>query len=201
MRVKNKKRYLEWKKKNEDEYGKEVFEFAERWADLMEVVRAAGRKIEDVYEELSDTANTNGITGMMYYVALKILVENWVYGDELKAAIMKNDSTESNLEIKNTNDTLNSTVESILMSDKELELYILFDKEEFKFKDERIKANISNVDKMIKVLKSIQNKTDIRKVVVIENINKFNRLNNDFKEIISNLFKYGRKKNICIVKI
>lgn len=201
MRVKNKKRYIEWKKKNEDEYGKEVFEFAERWADLMEVVRAAGRKIEDVYEELSDTANTNGITGMMYYVALKILVENWVYGDELKAAIMKNDSTESNLEIKNTNDTLNSTVESILMSDKELELYILFDKEEFKFKDERIKANISNVDKMIKVLKSIQNKTDIRKVVVIENINKFNRLNNDFKEIISNLFKYGRKKNICIVKI
>lgn len=89
MRVKNKKRYIEWKKKNEDEYGKEVFEFAERWADLMEVVRAAGRKIEDVYEELSDTANTNGITGMMYYVALKILVENWVYGDELKAAIMK----------------------------------------------------------------------------------------------------------------
>ena len=201
MRVKNKKRYIEWKKKNEDEYGKEVFEFAERWADLMEVVRAAGRKIEDVYEELSDTANTNGITGMMYYVALKILVENWVYGDELKAAIMKNDSTESNLEIKNTNDTLNSTVESILMSDKELELYILFDKEEFKFKDERIKANISNVDKMIQVLKSIQNKTDIRKVVVIENINKFNRLNNDFKEIISNLFKYGREKNICIVKI
>ena len=201
MRVKNKKRYLEWKKKNEDEYGKEVFEFAERWADLMEVVRAAGRKIEDVYEELSDTANTNGITGMMYYVALKILVENWVYGDELKAAIMKNDSTESNLEIKNTNDTLNSTVESILMSDKKLELYILSDKEEFKFKDDRIKANISNVDKMIKVLKSIQNKTDIRKVVVIENINKFNRLNNDFKEIISNLFKYGRKKNICIVKI
>ena len=201
MKVKNKKRYIEWKKKNEDEYGKEVFEFAERWADLMEVVRAAGRKIEDVYEELSDTANTNGITGMMYYVALKILVENWVYGDELKAAIMKNDSTESNLEIKNTNDTLNSTVESILMSDKELELYILSDKEEFKFKDERIKANISNVDKMIQVLKSIQNKTDIRKVVVIENINKFNRLNNDFKEIISNLFKYGRKKNICIVKI
>ena len=201
MKVKNKKRYIEWKKKNEDEYGKEVFEFAERWADLMEVVRAAGRKIEDVYEELSDTANTNGITGMMYYVALKILVENWVYGDELKAAIMKNDSTESNLEIKNTNDTLNSTVESILMSDKELELYILSDKEEFKFKDERIKANISNVDKMIQVLKSIQNKTDIRKVVVIENINKFNRLNNDFKEIISNLFKYGREKNICIVKI
>lgn len=89
MRVKNKKRYIEWKKKNEDEYGKEVFEFAERWADLMEVVRAAGRKIEDVYEELSDTANTKGITGMMYYGALKILVENWVYGDELKAAIMK----------------------------------------------------------------------------------------------------------------
>ena len=89
MRVKNKKRYIEWKKKNEDEYGKEVFEFVERWADLMEVVRAAGRKIDDVYEELSDTANKNGITGMMYYVALKILVENWVYGDELKAAIMK----------------------------------------------------------------------------------------------------------------
>lgn len=55
----------------------------------MEVVRAAGRKIEDVYEDLSDTANTKGITGMMYYVAFKIFVENWVYGDELKAAIMK----------------------------------------------------------------------------------------------------------------
>lgn len=201
MRVKNKKRYLEWKKKNEDEYGKEVFEFAERWADLMEVVRAAGRKIEDVYEELSDAANINGITGAMYYIALKILVENWEYGDELKVAIMKNDSTESNLEIKNTNDTLNSTVESILMSDKKLELYILSDKEEFKFKDDRIKANISNVDKMIKVLKSIHDKTNIRKVVVIENINKFNRLNNDFKEIILNLFRYGREKNICIVKI
>lgn len=89
MRVKNKRRYIEWKKKNEDEYGKEVFEFAERWADLMEIVRAAGRKIENVYEELSDAANINGITGAMYYIALKILVENWVYGDELKAAIMK----------------------------------------------------------------------------------------------------------------
>ncbi len=89
MRVRNKKRYIEWKKKNEDEYSKEVFEFAERWADLMESVRAAGRKIEDVYEELSDVANTNGITGVMYYVALKTLVENWIYGDELKTAIMK----------------------------------------------------------------------------------------------------------------
>ena len=89
MKVKNKKRYIEWKNENEDEYGKEVFEFAERWADLMEVVRSAGRKIDDVYEELSDVANTNGITGAMYYIALKILVENWVYGDELKAAIMK----------------------------------------------------------------------------------------------------------------
>ena len=30
----------------------------------------------NVYKELSDTANINGITGMIYYVALKTLIEN-----------------------------------------------------------------------------------------------------------------------------
>lgn len=165
MRVKNKKRYIEWKKKNEDEYGKEVFEFAERWADLMEIVRAAGRKIENVYEELSDAANVNGITGAMYYIALKMLVENWIYGDELKQAIIKNGATgiilKSNLGTKNNNyeiDALKSTVESVLMSGKELEVYILSDK--------RIKINmlIYNI-----LLQFIENGRSLR----YGNINKF----------------------------
>lgn len=90
MRAKNKKRYIEWKNKNIDEYSKEVFEFAERWADLMEKGMAVGKKIENTYEEFSNKANIKRITGIMYYKALKTLVKHWKYGSELKEAIIKN---------------------------------------------------------------------------------------------------------------
>lgn len=90
MKVKYKKRYIKWKEKIESEYSNEVFEFAERWAGMMEIEIRKGKKIKNIYQKLLDKANINGITGAMYFMGLKMLVECWKYGKELKEAIIKN---------------------------------------------------------------------------------------------------------------
>ena len=89
MKVKYKKRYIKWKEKIESEYSNEVFEFAEKWADMMEIEIRKGKEIKNVYQKLLDKAKINGITGMMYFMGLKMLVECWKYGKELKQAIIE----------------------------------------------------------------------------------------------------------------
>lgn len=89
MKVKYKKRYIKWKEKIENEYSNEVFEFAERWANMMEIEIRKGKEIKEIYQKLLDKANINGITGMRYFMALKMLVECWKYGKELKQAIIE----------------------------------------------------------------------------------------------------------------
>lgn len=76
--------YEKWKAKNTDPYGAECFRYAEAWADLMEKRLAAGEKIENFAKDTSHEANTDGITGFMYGMAVSILSKVWVHGEELR---------------------------------------------------------------------------------------------------------------------
>ena len=76
--------YQKWYDKNEDAYGRACFTYAEKWAELMEEAIDAGRKLEDIADDLSHTADTEGITGFMYGMAVSILANCWIHGEELR---------------------------------------------------------------------------------------------------------------------
>lgn len=73
---------------NQDFYGRGVYTYLERWADLMEAKIQNGVDPEAVIvnhaERLSHQADTDGITGFMYGCAVAILSEVWEYGDILR---------------------------------------------------------------------------------------------------------------------
>lgn len=78
-------KYAEWKTKNAaDPYGTACFTYAEAWADLIEKAMADGAKLEDVAEKLSHDADTEGITGFMYGMAVNILSMAWEHGEQLR---------------------------------------------------------------------------------------------------------------------
>ena len=83
------KEYKDWYDKNSDGYSRACFTFAERWAELLK------KKIEESDDEtmkvivgnareLSDEADTDGITGFMYGCAVSILSQCWKYGEYLR---------------------------------------------------------------------------------------------------------------------
>jgi hypothetical protein len=67
-----------------DPYGSRIFSYAEGWAKLLENEFAVGKKLEDVAEQTSRVADTDGITGFMYGTAVSILGSFWVHGDQLR---------------------------------------------------------------------------------------------------------------------
>lgn len=69
---------------NTDPYGRGVITFAERWARLMQVEIATGKKLEDVADSTSNEADTEGVTGFMYGAAVHTLASSWKYGDQLR---------------------------------------------------------------------------------------------------------------------
>ena len=76
-----------WKeglKNNQDPYGARIYSYALDWANLMEAEIANGKKLEDVADETSHIADTDGITGFMYGASVSILAQAWVYGDVLR---------------------------------------------------------------------------------------------------------------------
>ena len=78
--------YANWKATNEKDgigAGAEIFRYLEAWADLMEARMAEGEKLEDIVEETSRLADTNGITGSMYGFASSVLCQEWLHGNEL----------------------------------------------------------------------------------------------------------------------
>lgn len=84
MKVLNTEVYEKDKKEcNEDYYSRSVVIFAERWADLMEKELGEGSKIKDIALDLSHKADTVGISGFMYNMAIVFLSKHWVYGKEL----------------------------------------------------------------------------------------------------------------------
>jgi hypothetical protein len=76
--------YAEYVAKNSDPYGKGVVDYTERWVALMEGAIAGGKKLEDIAEETSHLADTDGITGFMYGCAMQALAHFWVHGEPLR---------------------------------------------------------------------------------------------------------------------
>jgi hypothetical protein len=67
-----------------DAYRKRIFEYAACWANLMEKHIASGEKLGDIAQATSEEADTDGITGFMYNVAVAILCDCWVHGEKLR---------------------------------------------------------------------------------------------------------------------
>lgn len=84
MEVSDEAAWQSWKDNNQDGYGAGVITFAERWARLMQVEMASGKKLEDIASATSHEADTDGITGFMYGAAISTLATSWVYGDQLR---------------------------------------------------------------------------------------------------------------------
>lgn len=89
MQTINQKEYDAWKAKQVDgngdpePYGLECFNFAERWANVMEKKMAKGEKLENIAKQTSyDVAD--GITGFMYGMAVSILSKCWIHGEQLR---------------------------------------------------------------------------------------------------------------------
>ena len=101
----NKKDPIGWQKfveMNDDPYGKACVDYAERWADLMEVKLVLGEKLETVAEKTSHDADTDGITGFMYGAAVSMLALCWEHGEELRrwhnlATQLKDEGEKANL--------------------------------------------------------------------------------------------------------
>jgi len=85
------KKYKEWKDNQNDGYGLACFSFAENWAKLMQK-EFTNHNIEnpdvlsmlEYAEKCSHDADTEGITGFMYGMAVTILAEHWKYGEALR---------------------------------------------------------------------------------------------------------------------
>lgn len=84
MQIANQENWNLYKTNNAEGYGKAILDYAERWADLIEAKIAEGAKLEDVAEETSREADTEGITGFMYGAAVKTLFDVWAHGDRLR---------------------------------------------------------------------------------------------------------------------
>ena len=77
--------YADWKAKNDDPYGGACFVWAETWANLMEVRISNGDEIVAMAEETShESSKGEGYTGFMYGMAVSILSECWIHGEELR---------------------------------------------------------------------------------------------------------------------
>lgn len=84
MNIKDEKVYQDWKDKNKDEYGACIFRYTEKWADLMEAEIDKGNALEKVAQDTSHTADTEGITGNMYGMAVHVLSICWIHGEQLR---------------------------------------------------------------------------------------------------------------------
>ncbi len=84
MKITNTIAWLEWMNNNTDEYGKAVVDYAKRWAELMEEKMEEGAKLEEIAQDTSRDADTEGITGFMYGAAVVILASCWEHGEQLR---------------------------------------------------------------------------------------------------------------------
>ncbi len=67
-----------------DPYGTGVITYCEVWANLMEQEIDSGKKLEDIAERTSRSADQEGITGFMYGCAVSILSKVWKHGEQLR---------------------------------------------------------------------------------------------------------------------
>ncbi len=76
--------WLKFRESNQDGYGSAVLAYAERWARLMQIEMAQGKRLEDVADAASSEADLEGITGFMYGCAVSMLSQCWKYGEQLR---------------------------------------------------------------------------------------------------------------------
>lgn len=76
--------YQSYKAKNSDPYGGAVVTYSERWAKLMQVEMANGKRIADMADQTSHAADIEGITGFMYGCAVQALAHYWKHGEALR---------------------------------------------------------------------------------------------------------------------
>lgn len=84
MELKDKALWEKGRANNTDPYGKASYDFAERWAELMEISMASGKQLADIAKDCSHRADTDGITGFMYGCAVGVLSSVWKHGEELR---------------------------------------------------------------------------------------------------------------------
>lgn len=65
-------------------YGERCYTYAKDWAELMEARMAKGETLESCAAVTSHEADTDGITGFMYGMAVSILAKCWEHGEELR---------------------------------------------------------------------------------------------------------------------
>jgi hypothetical protein len=86
MIIINVEEWSNWEKHNRDGgYGEAVLDFAEKWADLMEIRIGNGEELESVAKETSFQASKElGLSGFQYNAGVVMLVGCWKYGEELR---------------------------------------------------------------------------------------------------------------------
>ena len=83
MNTIDKNTYESWKSKQNHPYSKEIFSYAECWAELMEAELARGAVLENIALKTSREADRVGVSGFVYGAAVLVLSRCWVYGKEL----------------------------------------------------------------------------------------------------------------------
>lgn len=76
-----------------DVYNAYILRYAERWACLMEDRLTKGDTIEQCAKETSALADTEGISGYIYGVAVAALTQVWVHGEQFRHWIVKDTPT------------------------------------------------------------------------------------------------------------
>ena len=81
---KDRKAFDDWLAVNQDAYSRRCFTFAAHWANLMEKKMVEGAAIGDCADACCREADTDGITGFMYGMAVAILSKCWIHGEDLR---------------------------------------------------------------------------------------------------------------------
>lgn len=84
MKISDESIWNDWKKDNQEPYGKAIIDYAERWANLMEKEMYNGVPLEDIAEKTSHDADAEGITGFMYGASVLVLASCWEHGEQLR---------------------------------------------------------------------------------------------------------------------
>jgi hypothetical protein len=69
---------------NTDPVGAGIMNYAQRWAELMEQEMAKGKSLPEVAMDTSLEADTDNMSGMTFFLAVRTLVDCWAHGEELR---------------------------------------------------------------------------------------------------------------------
>lgn len=84
MEFSDEESWNEWSNVSSDPLHTGVFDYAERWARVMQVEMATGKQLEDIAEAASYDADLEGMSGASYGAAVSILVKCWLHGERLR---------------------------------------------------------------------------------------------------------------------